>query len=133
MSRAFLGKGWKFPVKVNVRGGLSYSSNERDIEEAIWIILGTAKGERLMKADFGCGIHDLVFAPINPTTMGDIRHHVKGALSKWEPRIQVLEVEVEQDMEITSMLLIRINYRVLSTNTYANMVYPFHLTERGGK
>lgn len=133
MSRAFLGKGWKFPVKVNVRGGLSYSSNERDIEEAIWIILGTAKGERLMKADFGCGIHDLVFAPINPTTMGDIRHHVKGALSKWEPRIQVLEVEVEQDMEITSMLLIRINYCVLSTNTYANMVYPFHLTERGGK
>ena len=86
-----------------------------------------------MLSDFGCGIHSLVFAPINPTTIGDIRHHVKEALSKWEPRIKELQVDVEQDIELVSMLLIRVNYQVLSTNTYANMVYPFHLTERGGK
>jgi len=133
MSRDFLGTGWKFPIKVNARGGLSYSKNERDIEEAIWIILGTAKGERLMVPDFGCGIHNLVFAPINPTTIGDIRHHVREALSKWEPRIEVLQINVEQDKEKKSMLLIRVDYRVLSTNTYANMVYPFYLNERGGK
>lgn len=133
MSKDFLGIGWKFPVRVNSKGGLSYSKYEQDIEEAIWIILGTAKGERLMLPDFGCGIHELVFAPINPTTMGDIRHQVIEALSKWEPRIEVLDVRVDQDREERSRLLIRIDYRVLSTNTYANIVYPFHLTEGGGK
>lgn len=132
MSRDFLGIGWKFPIRVNPKGGLSYSKYEQDIEEAILIILGTAKGERLMLPDFGCGIHNLVFAPINPTTTGDIEHHVMEALSKWEPRIEVLRIDVEQDRE-EAKLLIRIDYRVLSTNTYANIVYPFYLTERGGK
>lgn len=133
MSKDFLGIGWKFPIRVNPKGGLSYSKYEQDIEEAIWIILGTAKGERMMLPDFGCGIHDLVFAPINPTTIGDIEHHVTEALSKWEPRIEVLEVNVEQETEEPNRLLIRIDYKVLSTNTYANIVYPFYLTERGGK
>lgn len=133
MSKDFLGIGWKFPIRINPKGGLSYSRYEQDIEEAIWIILGTAKGERLMLPDFGCGIHDLVFAPINPTTIGDIEHHVIEALSKWEHRIEVLEVRVEQDAEEPNKLLIRVDYKVLSTNTYSNMVYPFYLTERGGK
>lgn len=133
MSKDFLGVGWKFPIRVNPKGGLSYSKYEQDIEEAIWIILGTAKGERMMLPDFGCGIHDLVFAPINPTTIGDIEHHVTEALSKWEPRIEVLEVNVEQETDEPNKLLIRIDYEVLSTNTYANIVYPFYLTERGGK
>lgn len=133
MSRDFLGVGWKFPIRVNARGGLSYSKYEQDIEEAIWIILGTAKGERMMLPEFGCGIHDLVFAPINSTTIGDIDYQVTEALSTWEPRIQVLEVEIEQDPEEAAKLLIRVNYRVLSTNSYANIVYPFFLTEKGGK
>jgi phage baseplate assembly protein W len=133
MSKDFLGIGWKFPIRVNARGGLSYSKYDRDIEEAIWIILGTAKGERLMVPDFGCGIHDLVFAPVNPTTIGDIDYHVTKALSTWEPRIEVLEVNVEQDPEEKNKLIIRVDYRVLSTNSYANIVYPFYLTERGGK
>lgn len=132
MTRSFLGIGWKFPIRVNPKGGLSYSKYEQDIEEAILIILGTARGERLMLPDFGCGIHNLVFAPINPTTIGDIQHHVMEALSKWEPRIEVLRIDVEQDRQ-EAKLLIRIDYRVLSTNTYANIVYPFYLTERGGK
>ncbi len=133
MTKDFLGIGWKFPIRVNPKGGLSYSKYEQDIEEAIWIILGTAKGERLMLPNFGCGIHDLVFAPINPTTIGDIEHHVTEALRKWEARIDLLEVNVEQDREELNKLLIKIDYKVLSTNTYANIVYPFYLTERGGK
>lgn len=132
MSKDFLGIGWKFPIRVNPKGGLSYSKYEQDIEEAISIILGTAKGERLMLPEFGCGIHNLVFAPINPTTTGDIEHHVMEALSKWEPRVEVLRIDVEQYRE-EAKLLIRVDYRVLSTNTYANIVYPFYLTERGGK
>ena len=63
----------------------------------------------------------------------NIRYQVTTALSTWEPRIEVLEVKVEQDREETAKLLIRVDYRVLSTNSYANIVYPFYLTERGGK
>jgi len=133
MSKEFLGVGWKFPVRVNAKGGISYSRREQDIEESIWLILGTAKGERLMRPDFGCGIHNLVFAPVNPTTIGDIEHHVMEALSKWESRIEVQQIKVEQDTAEPNKLLIRVDYRVLSTNSYANMVYPFYLSERGGK
>ena len=86
-----------------------------------------------MLPDFGCGIHDLVFAPINPTTIGDIERNVMEALLKWESRIEVLEVNVEQDIEEPNKLLIKVDYKVLSTNTYANIVYPFYLTEKGGK
>lgn len=68
--RDFLGVGWKFPIRVNARGGLSYSRHEQDIEEAVWIILSTAKRERVMQPDFGCGIHDYVFAPNNVATRG---------------------------------------------------------------
>jgi len=130
--KSFLGRGWKFPIRVNNRGGLSYSSGEQDIEEAIWIILGTSKGERQMLPDFGCGIHDLVFAPLNPTTIGDIEYHVKDALLKWEARIDVLNVRVEQQKEEPNKLLIRIDYRVRASNAYYNIVYPFYFMEGGG-
>ncbi len=132
MSKNFLGMGWKFPIRVNNRGGLSYSSGEGDIEESIWIILGTSKGERLMLPGFGCGIHDLVFAPLNPTTIGDIEYHVKEALIKWESRIDVLNVRAEQEKEEPNKLLIRVDYRVRTNNAFYNIVYPFYFTEGGG-
>ena len=132
MLKNFLGTGWRFPIRVNNRGGLSYSTGEEDIEEAIWIILGTSKGERLMLPDFGCGINDLVFAPLNPTTIGDIGYHVKEALIQWEPRIDVLNVRVEQEKEEPNKLLIRVDYRVRANNAYYNIVYPFYFTEGGG-
>jgi phage baseplate assembly protein W len=132
MSENFLGVGWKFPIRVNSKGGLSYSKGEEDIEESIWIILGTSKGERVMLPDFGCGIHDLVFAPLNPTTIGDIEYHVKDALIKWEPRIDVINVRVEQEAEEPNKLLIRLDYRIRASNAYYNIVYPFYFREGGG-
>ena len=128
--KSFLGTGWRFPVRVNNRGGLSYSRGEDEIEEAIWIILGTAKGERLMLPDFGCGIHNLVFAPLSPTMIGDIEYHVTDALVRWEPRIDVLNVRVEQ--QEANKLLIAVDYKVRASNTYYNIVYPFYFTEGGG-
>ncbi len=126
MLKNFIGTGWQFPIRVNNRGGLSYSTGEKDIEEAIWIVLGTAKGERLMMPEFGCGIHDLVFAPLNPTTLGDIEFHVKDALTQWEPRIDVRDIRVQQEKEKPNLLLIRVDYRVRSNNSYYNIVYPFY-------
>jgi phage baseplate assembly protein W len=133
LAREFLGVGWKYPVRINSKGGLSYSKHEQDIEEAIWIILGTAKGERVMLPEFGCGIHNLTFSPINPTTIGKVKSYITEALNKWEPRIEVQTVRVEQDSEEHNKLLIRIDYKVLQTNSFANVVYPFFMNERGGK
>ncbi len=129
MAREFLGSGWKFPVRVTARGGIALSSHEQDIEEAIWIILGTAKGERLMQPAFGCGIHDYVFAPNDPSTRGSIAGEVRKALADLEPRINVDGVRVETFPDAENSLLIYVDYRVRSTNAKRNMVYPFYLTE----
>jgi phage baseplate assembly protein W len=129
MPREFLGVGWKFPIRVNARGGLSFSRHEQDIEEAIWIILSTAKGERVMEPDFGCGMHDYVFAPNNPGTRGSIAYEVQNALAVYEPRIEVENVRVESFPGRDNQLLIRLDYRVRSDNTKRNLVYPFYLLE----
>jgi Bacteriophage baseplate protein W len=131
IEREFLGIGWAFPLRLTVQGGFAMSRGEQDIREAIWIILGTAKGERVMRPDFGCGIHDFVFAPNNPSTRAQICDQVRQALVTYEPRIDVLDVRVESFAEEPNRLLIRVDYRVRSTNTVGNLVYPFFLTEGG--
>jgi uncharacterized protein len=128
-SREFLGVGWKFPIRINARGGFSLSRHEQDIEEAIWIILSTAKGERVMEPDFGCGINDYVFAPNNPATRGSISFEVQKSLSEYEPRIEEVNVRVESFPESDNRLLIYVDYRVRSNNSKRNLVYPFYLTE----
>lgn len=130
MSQEFLGIGWKFPVKINELKEVALSRDEQDIAEAIWIILSTAPGERLMRPDFGCGIYDYVFAPNNTRTAGLVRFHVEEALQRWEPRIELLEVKVEADADDPSILLITIAYKVRATDSRFNLVYPFYL-ERG--
>jgi uncharacterized protein len=127
--REFLGRGWQFPIRVNPRGGLSYSAAEQDIVEALWIILGTAPGERQMLPRFGCGIHEFVFAPNSASTRGAIGNAVRKGLTTWEPRIDVVDVRVESGPGEPNKLLIRIDYRVRSTNAFHNLVYPFYLKE----
>ena len=122
-----LGTGWSFPLKVDGRGGISISQHETDIQESIRVILGTAKGERRMRPNFGCDIHTLVFAPNNATTWGLAAHYVEEALGWWEPRIDVTEIDPQPDPEDTSRLLINIKYRIKVTNDARNIVYPFYL------
>jgi phage baseplate assembly protein W len=129
MPREFLGVGWKFPIRVNARGGLSFSQHEQDIEEALWIVLSTAKGERVMEPEFGCGIHDYVFAPNNPATRGSIAYEVQAALITYEPRIDVDNVRVESFPDSDNRLSIYVDYRVRANNAKRNLVYPFYLTE----
>jgi len=131
-AKAFLGVGWRFPVRISPMGGFAFSAAEKSIEEAIWILLGTARGERQMLPQFGCGIHDLVFAPNNPATQGNVQHLVKDALTTWEPRIDVLDVNVSSAAGEPNTMLIRVDYRVRSNNAFGNLVYPFYLTEGPG-
>ena len=105
------------------------SQYETDIKEAIWIILSTSKGERIMRPDFGCGIHNFVFDPLNTATTGMIETSIHEALTMWEPRVELIGVDVSTDEADEGKLLISIDYRVRSTNNEFNLVYPFYLME----
>ena len=131
MTREFLGRGWKFPLQIDREQELALSLHEQDIKEAIWIILSTAPGERLMRPNFGCGVHRYVFSPNNARTAGLVASTVQEALIRWEPRIDVKAVKVEPDPDDPTVLLIHIDYKVRGTDTRFNLVYPFYL-ERGG-
>lgn len=129
MVKDFLGKGWKFPVHVNKTGKLEMSAYEKDIEEAILIILKTAKGERVMRPDFGCGIFDFVFASMNTATITMMEARVREALVLWEPRIDIKNIDLSPDPGEDGRLLISIDYLVKSTNNRFNLVFPFYLRE----
>jgi hypothetical protein len=129
MAQSFLGRGWRFPVKVDGEGKIAPVEYEESVRQSIWVILGTAKGERVMRPDFGCGIYDLVFEVNSPTTAARVSHAVRDALLFFEPRIDVIDVEVRPDGDGTVML-ISIDYQVRATDNVFNMVYPFYL-ERG--
>lgn len=132
MSEDFLGKGWAYPVRSDHRGNIELSETDEDIKESIRIILGTAKGERIMRPEFGCEIHDHVFSAATPATLNVIETSVEEALVRWEPRIDLEDVEAVTDDEDPNKILINIEYRVRTTNALANMVYPFHITEGDG-
>jgi phage baseplate assembly protein W len=128
-SDAFLGRGWKFPIRVNGRGGLDWSSGETSIQEAIWTILSTPKRSRVMEPTFGCGIHDYVFAPNNPATRALIMDEVRSTLVRWEPRIDVLRVSANSPPDNSNTLLLSVDYRVRANNAARNIVYPFYIEE----
>lgn len=127
MSSEFLGVGWGFPVALDEAGNIQVTRYEESIRQAIGIILGTAPGERAMRPDFGCGIHDLVFAVNSAGTAGRVASLVRDALLRWEPRVDVLNVDAVADPSQPSLLLIKIDYEVRTTNSRFNLVYPFYL------
>ena len=129
MGRSILGTGWKFPIRINGRGGFSLSREEQDIAEAIWVVLSTARRDRIMRPEFGCGIHDYVFSPNNASTRGAIAYQVQQALIRWEPRIDVLDIRVQEDPNQPNLLLIDVDYRIRVNNAFHNLVYPFFIQE----
>jgi uncharacterized protein len=129
-AKAFLGKGWSFPVQVDPNtGDIAFAAYEEDIRQAILLILRTALGERVMRPDFGAGLETLVFESVNTTTMALVKHRVEQALVAWEPRIDVNDVQVTTNQSTRNFLRISIGYTVRATNTFYNLVYPFYLQE----
>jgi hypothetical protein len=123
----FIGAGWAFPLATDATGGIALVVREREIEEAIRLILATAPGERPMRPEFGCRVHDHVFAPINASTAGAIARDVRYALELWEPRIDVQEVLISFDQADLGTLFIDIHYTIRSTNDTRNLVFPFYV------
>jgi phage baseplate assembly protein W len=121
----FLGAGWAFPVAFR-NGRIELARRETDIEQAIQMILLTPKGQRVMRPDFGCHIHELVFAPIDGATSGLAAYYVEEALRMWEPRIRVRSVRADRDSADDSCLLIEIDYEINATHDRRSLVFPFY-------
>jgi phage baseplate assembly protein W len=128
----FIGSGWGFPLSTTPTGGIALVSGNREIQEAVRLILSTAIGERPMRPDFGCGIHDHVFASADATTAGLISYEVKRSLARWEPRIRVSDVIVSIDELTKSTLYIDIRYTIRGDNDPRNLVFPFYLIPEEG-
>jgi phage baseplate assembly protein W len=126
MNDDIVGTGWGFPMGVDGRGSIRMARGAEDVEEAIRLILGTAPGERRMRPEFGCRIHDFIFAPLNVTTFGMIRYHVEQALGRWEPRITVVDVAVAPDPHVDGCLLVTITYTLRDSVDERSLVYPFY-------
>ena len=125
--RDFLGKGLRFPVSVNLNGGVSSSALEENVRQCIFIILGTAPGERLMRPDFGCRIHDLMFAPNNPITGAMAEVFCEEAIYKYEPRVEKVSCHATPNPDEPNRLDVRIEYVIAGKTQPRNLVYPFYV------
>lgn len=126
MAHEFVGSGWAFPLQLDRTGGFALVTDDREIEQAIRLILGTAYGERPMRPDFGCRIHDFVFAEADAGTAGDVASEVRASLRRWEPRIDVDDVVVTIDEADRSLLYVDVRYHIRDTNDPRNLVFPFY-------
>ncbi len=123
----FIGRGLSFPVRTDATGSVALVHGDREIVESIRLILATAPGERPMRPEFGCAIHDLVFAPADSTTAGQIAYEVRQSLERWEPRIDLTDVVVDFAEVDSGTLLIDIRYTLRNTNDPRNLVFPFYV------
>ena len=122
----FTGRGWAFPLRLDGSGSFALSSGEQDVEEAMRLVLGTAYGERPMRPEYGCGIHDLVFDTIDARLAGRVSAEVSASLTRWEPRIAVEAVVATPDPTAPHVLRIAVSYRLRATNDRRNLVFPFY-------
>ena len=131
MSEQFIGRGWAFPLRVDATGGIALVSREQEIEEAIRLILGTSPGERPMRPEFGCRIHEYLFSSADNETANAIAGEVRAALRQWEPRIDVADVNVLIDPKDPALLYIDVKYSIKATNDRRNLVFPFYVIPGG--
>ncbi len=127
MGAEFVGQGIGFPMRTSATGGVAIVTREREIEEAIRLVLGTAPGERPMRPEFGSRIHEHVFGPANASTAGQLAYEVRAALERWEPRVDVDDVAISFDAVDSGVLYIDVHYRLRGTNDPRNLVFPFYV------
>ncbi len=127
MAGDIIGRGWAFPPHLDERGQLALVGGPAEIEEAVRIILNTAPGQRVMRPEFGCRLHELVFAPNNSRTAGLAERYVREALGRWEPRIRVTGIRVASDDQNEGRLVVTVTYEIKSTHSSRSLVYPFYL------
>jgi hypothetical protein len=127
MSETIIGHGWAFPPKIDAQGGLALTNTRSEIQQAIEIILSTSPGQRVMRPTFGCRLHELVFSPNNSHTAAQARRYVEEALGMWEPRVQIVHIDVHPDPDDPARLMILVDYEIKATHDRRSLVYPFYL------
>ncbi|MCP4360647.1 MAG: GPW/gp25 family protein [Chloroflexi bacterium] len=127
MKQDIIGKGWAFPPQIDRQGGLALAQGDAELNQAVQIVLTTAPGQRVMRPNFGCRLHELLFMPNNSYTAGLARDYVDEALGMWEPRINVLDVDAFPDPARDNCLTIKIEYEVKATHDKRSLVHPFYL------
>ncbi|MCU1693849.1 MAG: baseplate protein [Frankiales bacterium] len=127
MGQEFVGAGWAFPLRTDTTGSIALVRREREVEESIRLVLATSPGERPMRPEFGCAVHDYVFAPADASTAGSIAYAVRVALERWEPRIDLEDVVVRFDDVEDGTLYIDVQYVLRGTNDPRNLVFPFYV------
>jgi phage baseplate assembly protein W len=132
MSNPIVGRGWSFPPDLDQQGTIALTSDDQEIEQSIYLILSTAPGQRVMRPEFGCHIHELVFAPNNATTAGLATRFVREALGRWEPRIDLRRVDVAPDPDNPAHLMISVEYRINASHNNRSLVFPFYLIPEEG-
>ena len=123
----FIGAGWSFPVATDDTGGIQLVTRDSEIHQAIRLILATVPGERPMRPEFGCRIHDHVFAEMNSATAGAIAYDVRIALEQWEPRVDVIDVAVRFDVRDVGRVDVDIHFAIRGFNDERNLVFPFYV------
>lgn len=124
--KEYLGKGWAFPLQINLQGGIQFSCEEQKVRESIWLILRTSLGERVYRPNFGSRLSELAFAPMNSETLLQIRIYVLEALEVWEPRIIIDEVSTDAD-PLRGKVDIIVDYKLKNYPDTYSFVYPYYL------
>lgn len=132
MQEDFIGAGWAFPLRVNSRGGIALVRRERELEEAMRLILATYPGERPMRPEFGSRVRDWVFRPTDHGNLGALEIEVRNSLVRWEPRVEICSVRCVVDPTDRTLVRIHIEYRPLDTNDRRNLVFPFYTIPEDG-
>ena len=127
MAKEIIGRGWTFPPRIDPQGRIALTHERNELEQSILIILSTSPGQRVMRPTFGCRLHELVFAPNNSHTAAQARRYVEEALGMWEPRINVVKIDVYPDSQAHNRLLINIEYQVKANHDRRSLVHPFYL------
>ena len=130
MRARFLGRGWSFPPTFNrARPGVEMLEDEIDIASSLEILLSTALGERSMLPQYGCNLDELVFESLDTRMKTLMADKVKTAILYYEPRIETESVLLDDSRQLDGVILIEVNYRVKSTNSRFNFVFPFYKLE----
>jgi phage baseplate assembly protein W len=124
---SFVGRGFFWPMQVDHTGSIRLTDGAADIDAAMLVVLATAPGERVMRAQFGCRIWDLLFEPVTANVLGLMAQAVRDALAQWEPRVEVERVDPVPDPRDSALVTITVEYRVKATNDRRNLVFPFYV------
>ena len=127
--KSFLGIGWSFPIAFDDRNGIKMVSDEEDIRQSISILLNTTPGERVTNPNFGCDLHSRIFKTIDSQNKAIIDDIIRIAISKYEPRIILEELNIDDSQELDGIILIELKYLIRQVNIRTNMVFPFYKLE----